>query len=106
MTIGPNNVQNGAAHICSDNALASLLKLLGEMDRQPQGGTGANQYEQTSQRVTSANPPTLSEMGISRMQSSRWQSIAALPQEEFDTHIEERSTAFGQSNPLVRVRAH
>ena len=49
--------------------------------------------------------PTLPELGITRSQSSRWQSIAALPQEEFDTHIEEtkekgaefasRSTALG-----------
>jgi len=30
------------------------------------------------------SPPTLSDMGIDKMQSSRWQAIAKLPEEVFD----------------------
>ena len=57
--------------------------------------------------------PTLPELGITRSQSSRWQSIAALPQEEFDTHIDETKESgveftswlatIVHSNPLLCV---
>ncbi len=33
--------------------------------------------------------PTLADLGIERMQSSRWQTIASLPDEEFEKHIAE-----------------
>jgi hypothetical protein len=32
-------------------------------------------------------PPSLAELGISKMQSSRWQAIAAVPDEAFEDHI-------------------
>lgn len=35
------------------------------------------------------NEPTLSDLGIEKMQSSRWQTIASLPDEEFEEHIAE-----------------
>ena len=34
-------------------------------------------------------PETLKELGIERDQSSRWQSIAAIPEEKFEQRIEE-----------------
>lgn len=50
-------------------------------------GTGSNQYEVRSLDVTA--PPTLEELGIEKMQSSRWQTIASLPVEVFEEHITE-----------------
>lgn len=34
-------------------------------------------------------PPTLADLGIERMQSSRWQMIAGLPEDKFEEHITE-----------------
>lgn len=34
-------------------------------------------------------PPTLADLGIERMQSSRWQTIASLPEDLFEEHIQE-----------------
>lgn len=48
-------------------------------------GTGSNQYEVRSQPVTA--PPTLEELGIEKMQSHRWQTMASLPAEAFEDHI-------------------
>lgn len=31
-------------------------------------------------------PPKLSDLGISKMQSSRWQAIASIPEEDFEAH--------------------
>lgn len=42
----------------------------------------------SSQPVTMlGQPPTLSEVGITRMQSSRWQRMAEIPEPEFEEHI-------------------
>ena len=74
-------------------------ELLSDMDKNKGGW-------KTENMPSHDETPRLSDIGITRSQSSRWQSMAALPREEFDTHIEERPTAFGQSNLLVRVHAH
>lgn len=57
-------------------------ELLGEMKKNPGGRPAKNPLH--NERGLS-----LQEMGISHVQSHRWQSIAAVPQEEFDTHIVE-----------------
>ena len=59
-------------------------ELLGEMDRADVG-----RPEKTSHAVTIVSPPTLSDMGITRMQSSRWQAMASMPEEVFESHIAE-----------------
>lgn len=56
-------------------------------DREPNRGargSGSNQYQVRSHDVTT---PTLSDLGISKMQSSRWQQEAAVPEAEFERHI-------------------
>jgi len=51
-------------------------------------GTGANQYQEVqSHDVTT--PPTLSDLGIKKMESSRLQTIASIPEENFEKHIAE-----------------
>ena len=54
-------------------ALLAEMKESGK--RATQGGAGANQNTQTSHDVTSA--PSLSDLDVTRMESSRWQKIAA-----------------------------
>lgn len=46
-------------------------------------GTGSNQYEVRSQRATPPQP-TLSDLGISKTQSSRWQKLAEVPDETWE----------------------
>jgi N6-adenosine-specific RNA methylase IME4 len=38
-------------------------------------------------------PPTLSEIGISKMESSRWQAVASVPEEDFEQVIQETKDA-------------
>jgi hypothetical protein len=41
-------------------------------------------------------PPTLADLGVTKVQSSKWQKLAALPKEEFEDKIDfakERSDA-------------
>ena len=57
-------------------------ELLGDMDRAEVG-----RPEKTYHRDTIVSPPTLSDMGISKMQSSRWQAIASVPEPVFEQHL-------------------
>lgn len=58
-------------------------ELLREMDRQPRG----RPLEKTSHDVTFSPPPRLEDLGIERIQASRWQQIAQVPETVFDAHI-------------------
>lgn len=55
------------------------------------GGNGSNQYEQKSRNVTIATP-TLAEIGITKMQSSRFQAVANIPEVVFEQKIAEIKT--------------
>lgn len=54
-------------------------------------GRGNNQKLE-SHDVT-PKPPTLSEIGISKMESSRWQAVASVPEEDFEKTIRETKEA-------------
>jgi hypothetical protein len=71
--------QNHAAEI-KLRAQRRAGEILAEMDMN-RGGQ-AEQKSYRSQAVT-GRTPTLEEMGIGKMDSSRWQQVAALPQEVF-----------------------
>jgi N6-adenosine-specific RNA methylase IME4 len=59
-----------------------LIEMRGNGERQAQGGTGSNQYEQKSPADTSARK--LSDLGVTKTQSSRWQHLARLDDEAFE----------------------
>lgn len=73
-------------------------ELLGEMERQDQGRPAKTSHDVTF------SPPKLDDLGISRMQSSRWQSIASLPEPIFEQHIAETKEAGEEltTNSLLR----
>lgn len=60
----------------------------GEMLREMPKNEGGRPTENLSISTTGF-PPKLSDIGITRDQSSQWQAIANIPQETFEQHIEE-----------------
>jgi SAM-dependent methyltransferase len=57
--------------------------ILSDMDKHPPGPpSGDRSHDGT-------NPPRLVDLGISKNQSSRWQSIASIPEDEFEERVEE-----------------
>ncbi len=58
-------------------------ELLGEMENAPTGP----KPQLGNTLLHNSPPPTLADMGISRMQSSRWQAIAAVPEPIFEQHL-------------------
>ena len=58
-------------------------EMLGETEKQ-----GPGQYQQLHD-VTAAVPPSLADLGISRIQSHRWQQEASIPEERFERHVAE-----------------
>lgn len=75
--------QNGAAEIKlrAERKAGELLKV---MEKAKGGGDVSKPKEHRSQDVTSA---TLDDIGVTKMQSSRWQKQATVPEEVFEEHV-------------------
>lgn len=74
-------------NLCAEIKIRAERKaglLLSEMPKHDGGRPSANR----SQAVTGL-PPKLSEIGVTKMQSSRWQQAAAIPDEVVDAYIED-----------------
>lgn len=76
--------QNEAAEV-KIRAERKAGEMLAQMPKQNGGDAMRARY----QDVTEDIPPTLADLGIEKMQSSRWQAIANLPEDIFEEHITE-----------------
>lgn len=79
-------MQNDAAEIRlrAERRAGEMLKEAAEKKERKMDGRPKN-----NDTVSSFSPPTLKEVGITPKQSSRWQSIAAIPEEKFEKTIKE-----------------
>jgi site-specific DNA-methyltransferase (adenine-specific) len=86
-------LQNQAAEI-KLRAERKAGTLLTEMEKAKGGGDGSNQYRKSnrSHEVTSSSP-TLADIGITKMQSSRWQQVASIPENIFEQFIKDTKQA-------------
>lgn len=86
-------VQNNAAEL-KIRAERKAGELLGEMEKN-KGASAGGVKESPRGRIVEPRDttPTLSEIGISKSQSSRWQQIATIPQPAFERHLAERKAA-------------
>lgn len=62
---------------------------LGEMLRESPKAPGGQPYQSTGNSVLPVETPTLDDIGINKMDSSRWQKIATVPSEVFEQHLAE-----------------
>jgi hypothetical protein len=65
-------------------------EILAETEKNPGGQAEHKSYQ--SHDGTTRNPK-LSELGITKNDSSRWQSIAFIPEEQFERYVEETKKA-------------
>lgn len=85
---GSLEIQNQAAEI-KIRAERRAGEMLGEIEKNP----GGRPSENLSHDVISYFPlPTLPELGITAMQSHRWQLEAKVPEEIFQKHVDEIKT--------------
>ncbi len=78
--------QNEAAEV-KIRAERKAGEMLAQMPKAVGTDYGGKQYADSNTMLPSNPPPTLSDLGIERMQSSRWQQIASLPEEVFEEHV-------------------
>lgn len=73
----------------AQNEAAELARLAerGAGEWLDKNGPKPGQYQQKSQDVTFDVPPSLDDLGISKMESHRWQQIAKVPDDEFVRYI-------------------
>ena len=76
-------MQNRCAEI-KIRAERKAREMLSGMEKHPSGRPSENR----SHDATNLIPPKLSDLGLTKSDSSRWQSIASIPEEEFERHIE------------------
>ena len=55
-------------------------------------------------RASHADTPTLTDIGITPMQSSRWQALAAMPEDHFETAVATAKDTAGQVTTAFMLR--
>jgi N6-adenosine-specific RNA methylase IME4 len=85
-----------------------LIEMSERGERHRRGGTGAHRGKRKSHLATSV--PKLSDLGVSKTQSSRWQALARIPEDEFERQTEliargEREILKAASEIRARKRA-
>ena len=64
-------------------------QLLSEMEKAKGArGNASNQYQKEVQSNDATAPRTLAEMGVTKDQSSKWQKLAAIPDDEFERAVD------------------
>jgi len=71
-------------------------------ERASAGGNRGNQH--TGGIVVSDDNATLSDLGVTRDQSSQWQQLAEIPEEEFDEYLDDRDSKPTTGSILRRHR--
>lgn len=78
-------------------------EMLAEMEKNPGAkGSGSNQHEVRSHDVTA---PKLSDLGISKNESSRWQKLAAVPEDKFEQAVSAAKEIAGEVTTAAMLRA-
>lgn len=67
-------------------------------------GSGSNQYQVRSHDATAPNP-TLSDLGITKNDSSRWQKLAAVDDEKFKHAVAAAKDIAGEVTTAVMLHA-
>lgn len=69
-------------------------------ERFPAGGPRSKQAESHD----ATRPSTLAELGVTNTQSSRWQALAAMPDEHFETAVATAKESAGQVTTAFMLR--
>jgi hypothetical protein len=87
----------------AERKAGQIMKAMAEKgQRARKGGDGSNQHKQKSSPVTLA--PTLSDLGISKRQSSQFQQLADIPEKEFLKAISEPGEVPSTQRVIDRVK--
>lgn len=84
--VPPNERQACEIRIRAERRAGELLRDM-EKAKGAQGNPGGRGAPIVQSSDATAQPKTLSDLGISKQQSSNWQRLAAVPEETFDDEL-------------------
>lgn len=84
----------------AERRAGQMLRESAERGERATKESGINQH-----RVSNDATPTLTDIGITRDQSSRWQALAAMPDEHFETAVETAKETAGEVTTAHMLRA-
>lgn len=85
-------------------AMLSASAASGERAGRSEGGKHAAAVLHGKSHDSTSHPPTLSEIGITKDQSSRWQSLASMTDEHFETAVATAKDTAGQVTTAFMLR--
>lgn len=84
----------------AERKAGELLRDAAERGERATGDGSINQHN----RASHADTPTLSDIGVTPMQSSRWQSLASMTEEHFETAVATAKDTAGQVTTAFMLR--